>query len=75
MQERHNIIQNIAKEKKGSTLISGFESEGKILQGPEMYEKLFEEVEKMKLHFHQYLSFCIYFFFVKSFKSHPRVMQ
>ena len=31
MQERHNIIQNIAKEKKGSTLVSGFETEGKIL--------------------------------------------
>jgi len=26
--------------------VSGFEADGRVYQGPEMYEKLFEEVEK-----------------------------
>ena len=36
----------MAKEKKSSTIISGFEVNGAILTGSKLYKVLFEEVNK-----------------------------
>ena len=37
----------MAKEKKASTLVKGFEMSNKeIIQGPRLYEELFKEVQR-----------------------------
>ena len=36
----------MAKEKKSSTIITGFKKDGKILTGQAMYDELFNEMNK-----------------------------
>ena len=36
----------MAKEKKSSTIITGFKKEGKILTGQDMYDELFREMNR-----------------------------
>lgn len=43
---RHDIIQNTAKEKKQTKVISGFDNGTKILQGVELQDYLFQEAAK-----------------------------
>ena len=41
---RHDIIQNTAKERKQTKIVNGFDTEGRIIQGPELQRFLFEEM-------------------------------
>ena len=43
---QHDIIQHMAKEKKSSTIITGFEQNGNVLTGNKLYNELFKEVNR-----------------------------
>ena len=38
LKDRHNMIQCLAKEQKSACLVSGYQTNDKLLQGPEMYK-------------------------------------
>ena len=46
MKDVHSIIQHMAKAKKGATIISGFELNGKLLTGLALQKELFQEVNR-----------------------------
>ena len=46
MKNQHGIIQNTAKDKKASTIITGFELGNRILQGKALYDELHKEVAR-----------------------------
>ena len=46
MKTRHDIIQNITKEKRQTCIVKGFQIGNRILQGNELNSYLFEEVQR-----------------------------
>jgi len=46
LKNQHGIIQNTAKDKKASTIITGFEKGKEVLQGKALYDELLKEVSK-----------------------------